>query len=99
MFQAMYQCHRGIANNHLTSRFLNLYILDFEGAFNVESFVTPPYTLIQHVGKCKSHQALPIIELRSLQDRYPLSQECFHNNGYIEPPHGQCHCTLEKKFF
>jgi hypothetical protein len=47
--------------------------MEFEGALNIESFVTPSYTLIQHDGKCKSYQALPINELRSLQDQYPLS--------------------------
>jgi hypothetical protein len=73
MFQAMYQCLRGIASNHLTSPFPNLYFLEFEGALNVESFIIPPYSLIQHVEKCKFHQALPINELRSLQDWYPLS--------------------------
>jgi hypothetical protein len=73
MFQAMCQCHRGVASNRLTSPFQNMYFWEFKGALNVESFVTPPYTLIQHVGKCKSHQALPINELRSLEDRYPLS--------------------------
>jgi hypothetical protein len=73
MFQAMYQCRRGVASNRLTSLFPNLFVLEFEGALNVESFVPPPYSLIQHVGKCKSHQALPINELRRLQDRYPLS--------------------------
>jgi hypothetical protein len=46
----------------------NAKSMDFKGALNVESFVTPSYSLIQHVGKCKSHQALPINELRSLQD-------------------------------
>jgi hypothetical protein len=64
------------SSNCLTSPFgpfPNMYFWEFEGALNVESFVTPPYTLIQHVGKCKSHQALPINELRSLEDEYPLS--------------------------
>ena len=73
MFQAMYQCRQGIASNRLTSLFPNLYFLEFEGILNLESFVTPPYSLIQHIGKCKSHQALLINELRSLQDRYSLS--------------------------
>ena len=68
----MYQCHRGVANNHLTSPFPNLYFLEFGGVVNVESFLTSSYILIQHVGKCKSHQVLPINELRSLQDWYPL---------------------------
>jgi hypothetical protein len=73
MFQAMYQCRRGVASNRLTSPFPNMYFWEFEGALNIESFITPPYTLIQQVGKCKSHQALPINELRNLEDWYPLS--------------------------
>jgi hypothetical protein len=70
MFWAMYQCCLGVASNRLISPFPNMYFWEFEGALNVGSFVTPPYTLIQHVGKYKSHQALPINELRSLEDRY-----------------------------
>jgi hypothetical protein len=74
MFQAIYQCRPGVGGNHLTYPFPNTDFWEFfEGAPNIESFVTPSYTLIQHIGKRKSHQALPIIELRSLEDRYPLS--------------------------
>ena len=61
----MYQYHQGIAGSRLTSPFPNLYCVEFEGALNVESFITPPYSLIQHARKCKSYQELPINELRS----------------------------------
>ena len=73
MFQAMYQCFQGVASNRLTFLFPNLYFLEFKGALNVEFFLTPTYSLIQLVEKCKFHQALPINELRSLQTQYPLS--------------------------
>jgi hypothetical protein len=41
MFQAIYQCRRGVGSNHLTSPFRNMDFWEFfEGALNIQSFVS-----------------------------------------------------------